>query len=107
MPPDTNREIGQRIRARRELRRITQADLARELERGQGTIAKYESGEVVLRPEQILVIANLLKVSVSYLFGEDDADLLASAAALGDLSKLTPDETTAIVLLIKSLTNGR
>jgi transcriptional regulator with XRE-family HTH domain len=70
----TSREIGERVKKRRQELRITQEELAERLGVTYQQIQRYENGVNRLNVENIQVIANALDVPVSYFFGNSRKD---------------------------------
>ena len=72
---DRNKEIGLRIKTVRQKKRITQKQLADELNVSQTAVALWENGQRGISLELIDELAKLLRVSAGYLlFGEIDID---------------------------------
>ncbi|MDO4554293.1 MAG: helix-turn-helix transcriptional regulator [Lachnospiraceae bacterium] len=61
-------EIGKRIKYYRKERKLTVKQLAEALGKKQGTVYKYESGEISIDAETLLDIANILKITPEQLF---------------------------------------
>lgn len=64
--------FGQRLRELRLSKGWNQAKLADELKLGKSTIAEYESGKKMPRPEKLKEIADMFNTSVDYLLGRTD-----------------------------------
>jgi len=64
---DDNNTIGGLIRQSREIRKITQKQLAEHLNDSEEMIEKYESGEVPPRLEKLTAISKFFKISISDL----------------------------------------
>ena len=64
--------IGQRIKNKREDMDITQQALGEKLGLGKSAISKIESGEQIPKLEQILGIADTLKIRLNYILGLDN-----------------------------------
>ena len=64
-------EMGFRLKQIRQIKKVSQGDLADALGVVSQTIQKYESGEVRMLPEIIQKCASLFKVSVGYFYGEE------------------------------------
>ena len=65
----TNEQIGQRIKAVRTEKNVTQTQLAKFLGKSLRTVQSYESGESRIFFDTICSIANFLGVTPSYLLG--------------------------------------
>jgi transcriptional regulator with XRE-family HTH domain len=63
-----------RLRAARKAAGLTQVELARRVKSDQALLSRIERGEAVGRPELLRALARELKVTVSYLLGEDASD---------------------------------
>lgn len=64
-------EMGFRLKQIRQIKKISQNELAEALGVVNQTIQKYESGEIRMLPEIIHKCAVLFKVSVGYFYGEE------------------------------------
>lgn len=91
-----------RLRAARRAAGLTQVELAKRVKSDQALLSRIERGEATGRPELLRTLARELKVSVSYLLGEDaneHAVRPAREAIAGDrkmpkgLRDLADDET--------------
>ncbi len=60
-------EIGQKIRAHRKMRKMTQDELAAKIFKSKATLSKYEKGEIVLDVETLYAIAEALQIRVEHL----------------------------------------
>jgi transcriptional regulator with XRE-family HTH domain len=63
--------FGQRIHAAREIRGLSQQQVAEKLGISQAGYGSWERDPVALHPEQIEQLAEILGVSVDYLFGRE------------------------------------
>lgn len=63
------KEIGERIRNLRKLRRITQKELGRAIMRSESSIAKYEQGLVEIPPSVLMNIAEYFDIDAIDLLG--------------------------------------
>jgi len=68
--------VGTRIRKYREERGLTQEYFANELEITQSSYGRLEKDDRRLNVEKLIKIAELLKVSVSVLFGEKASNII-------------------------------
>jgi len=77
--------IGQRVRAAREKRGVSQAELARQLEASVNAINMLEQDKILdPRASRLIGVARVLRVSADYLLGlkEDiESERLATAVA--------------------------
>jgi len=67
------RQIGQRIRAARKARGMTQGELGKKTKLDQAYISRLENGTAEGSPAQILAIARAIGLSVAELYDETDA----------------------------------
>jgi transcriptional regulator with XRE-family HTH domain len=67
-----NKLFGQRLKKEREIRGLTQADLAKEVKVSVPTIAEYEAGKKMPRHNKLIILAKTLNVSTDYLLGLTD-----------------------------------
>jgi transcriptional regulator with XRE-family HTH domain len=75
MPTGTIKEaLAGRLRAARRAANLTQVELAKRVKSDQALLSRIERGEAVGRPELLRSLARELKVSVSYLLGEDASE---------------------------------
>ena len=74
--------MGFRLKQIRQVRHISQHDLAKALRVVPQTIQKYESGEVRILPEIIAQCARIFQVSVGYFYGEDTSKYRMSRVSL-------------------------
>lgn len=65
--------FGDNMRAYREHQKKSQDDLARALHTDKGMISRYESGEVQLKIEKMVLIADELGASLDWLCGREEA----------------------------------
>ncbi len=74
--------MGFRLKQIRQLRKISQGELALALGVVTQTIQKYESGEVKIQPETIQRCAEVFKISIGYFYGEEASTKQFSRASL-------------------------
>ncbi|MDN3019775.1 helix-turn-helix transcriptional regulator [Paenibacillus sp. BSR1-1] len=60
-------KIGQTIKSAREMRNMTQEELAQKIRVGTSTIEKYESGEQIPSSQTILKLSTVLDIAASEL----------------------------------------
>jgi transcriptional regulator with XRE-family HTH domain len=75
-------DMGFRLKQIRQVKRVSQGDLAEALGVVTQTIQKYESGEVRMLPEIIHSCAIIFKVPVGYFYGEEQAQQKFSRVSL-------------------------
>ena len=68
--------LGERLKALRKERKITQKELAEILSMDTSIICKYESGAAVPSYEALEKIANFFSISTDYLFGRESNHLI-------------------------------
>lgn len=66
------REMGNRISARRRMKRLTQEELAERIDVSPQMISNLETGKKAIRPENLLKICIALDVSADYLLTGSD-----------------------------------
>lgn len=97
--------IGERIKYYRQLRKMTQSELARRLNVQDATVSKYELGTVTNIPwERLEQIAAALDIPTGLLIGFDeisDQDPTAEFVAL--LPRLTEDQFQLLLSLAKQM----
>lgn len=64
--------IGERIKAARKAKKLTQEQLAAKVKTTKGTISNYENGYSSPSNEMIVLLADVLEVSTDYLLGRID-----------------------------------
>jgi transcriptional regulator with XRE-family HTH domain len=94
LPTMVDQEVGRRMRLRRKLLDLSQADLAEELGITHQQVQKYESGTTRLSASRLHQVACVLKVSVAWFF-EGIADAKASAADDGLSASSLPKDAGA------------
>lgn len=67
-----NKEIGQRIKTIRKLKKITQKELASQIGKKEITIRKYENGDISIPMETLNKIGIALEIDWEYLFSKQD-----------------------------------
>ena len=77
--------IGERIKALRNARQLTQLEVAERIGFSPGVVSQWETGTRIPRPESLVALSNLYGVSLSYLMGEDDGE--NAFAGLDDLHR--------------------
>lgn len=69
-----NSKWGRRIRAYRKLKRISQIELAKELEVAPATLGKIERGVKVPTEQQWIIMADVLGISIEELKGQEEGE---------------------------------
>lgn len=90
-------EIGKRIRLLREERKLTQNELAKDLDVGRETIARWETGDRDIKTDATIKLAKYFNVTSDYLLGITD-HRAAENANIGEVTGLTEEN-------IKNLSN--
>lgn len=67
--------FSERLKKLRNEKRLSQKELAKELNMSQQTIAKWENNQSTPNPEMIVKIANFFDVSTDYLLGRTNEDI--------------------------------
>ena len=83
------------MRARREYLRMSQGDVADLFSCHRVTISQYERGERDVNAEDLSRLAEILKVPVSYFYGDDDIEgpiISSYYEGLSPMRKNTADE---------------
>lgn len=75
-------EMGFRLKQIRQIKNVSQSDLANALGVVTQTIQKYESGEVRMLPEAIQRLAEVFQLSVGYFYGEGNTQKKLSRVSL-------------------------
>ena len=97
------KELGRRIQAAREQRRLTQAKLAAELGVTDNAVTQWETGRAVPRAERLEKIASSLGVMVTWLLtGEGPsmpvlADSLTELQVINLLRAIPPEKQAAAI----------
>lgn len=103
-------DMGFRLKQIRQIKKVSQVDLANALGVVSQTIQKYESGEVKMSPEIIQKCAQLFKVSVGYFYGEDHRQQKFSRMSLMIASEImmlpSVEVQKNIYALVKSITKS-
>lgn len=101
-------EMGFRLKQIRQIKKVSQAELADALGLVMQTIQKYESGEVKMSPEIIQKCAQLFKVSVGFFYGEEQTHKKYTRVSLMIASEVmmlpNQDIQRNLYNLIKSIT---
>lgn len=110
LPTIVDQEVGRRMRLRRKLLDLSQADLAEELGITHQQVQKYESGTTRLSASRLHQVACVLKVSVAWFFegiadekaagdGASETSLRQDAVASSATKVVTQAEPNAVRLL--------
>jgi transcriptional regulator with XRE-family HTH domain len=108
----TARDLGRRIQAARERKRVTQADLAAQLGVTDNAVTQWETGRAAPRAERLTAIATALGVLVTWLItGEGPiagpgTDSLSELQLLDLLRAVPPDKQAAAIEAITSVLQG-
>lgn len=101
-------DMGFRLKQIRQIKKVSQNDLADALGVVMQTIQKYESGEVKMSPEIIQKCASFFKVSVGYFYGEEHTNKKYTRVSLMIASEVmmlpSQEIQKSLYALIKSIT---
>lgn len=105
----TQEVMGLRIKALRELRKLSQTELAKKVGyKDKTAIAKVEAGKVDLPQSKIYAFAKALGTTISYLFSEDNVEEHQTLSAHFDNDEYTVaelDEINQFANFVKSKRN--
>lgn len=98
-------KYGQRLKELREKRGYTQEELAKILNTSRSRIGMYEQGKRQPDFEMQEAIADLFNVSLDYLFGRSEADIIAEKARdlYDQFESLPPDKQEEFLRFLKFL----
>ena len=68
--------VGQKIKEIRREKGLTQRDLAKEINKSESTLKKYENGEVAITVDVLLDVAEVLNVNPTKLLSIEDIDII-------------------------------
>jgi transcriptional regulator with XRE-family HTH domain len=103
------RELGQRIQAARERKRVTQATLAAELGVTDNAVTQWETGRAIPRAERLAAIAGSLGVLLTWLVtGEGPiagpvAETFTELQLLTLLRTVPPEKQAAVIEAVTSI----
>ena len=102
---DFNARLGAAVRARREARGLTQAELGKALGVTFQQVQKYERGTNRIAAATLAKIADALDTPASDLMGEPpmDADLPGARALLVEWATLAPDQRAALLIVARGM----
>lgn len=72
------KEIGERIFARRRSMKLTQEDVAEKMNVSIQMISNLELGKKAIRPENLIKISSILKISTDFILKGEDSDFGSS-----------------------------
>ena len=99
--------FGARLHAAREALGFSQAEVAASLGVNQASYGAWERHPVALRPDQVRKLADVLKVSVEYLFDEDEkaqrtgGPIGKARRIFEDLRKIPRSQQTHILTVVE------
>jgi transcriptional regulator with XRE-family HTH domain len=107
--------IGEKIKQLRNTNKMTQAELAKQLDTLQKVISDYEHGRTKPPRDRLLKIAAVFSITVDELLGKDDfqgkikpINKNSRAAKMLELfEKLSPGEQRLILKQTQAIVNGR
>lgn len=97
-----NLNISKRLKKSRQLKNMSQAELAAELNVSAAAISQYESGEKKPSIANFLKLAKILEVSTDYLLGDDVQEPQTVYELFRGLDKLSPADQKKILSELKS-----
>lgn len=71
--PTSMKEIGERLKSRREYLGMTQQEVAEALSMSRGNYTRIEGGFITMSAPDLAVAADFLRVPISYLYGDPTA----------------------------------
>jgi transcriptional regulator with XRE-family HTH domain len=98
--------MGFRLKQIRQMRKISQENLAAMMRTVRQTIQKYESGEIKMQPDFIQQCADIFNIPIGYFYGEGNKQKYSRASLLiaAEAMMLPNDEVRKnIFTLIKSI----
>lgn len=95
--------LGARLREAREVCGLTQVEVAERMHVAPSTIARYESGTRIPGVEEIPEYARVLRVSISWIMGEETEDHFRDREAAVWYNGLPPILRTAARAQLKAL----
>lgn len=87
---DVNQSVGKRIKLLREATELTQAELAKRVNKGESTVRMWELGKSEPDNETLKILADLFNVSADYLLGRDEKSPPAEQESLKVPDSLKP-----------------
>jgi transcriptional regulator with XRE-family HTH domain len=99
-----SKDIGDRLRAARELAGLSQAQVAKMLSLHRPSISEMEAGRRKVSAEELTELAGIYNVSLSWLAGgEPDEEKLSDKVKLAarELAKLKPEDYKRLMHLLK------
>ena len=93
--------IGERLRATRKSRHLTQKDISKELEIPQSNVSLYETGEQLPSIHFLIAYAQRYGIAINYLLGLFDYEDILDIRTLIDEQKLIPVSGNKLQLEIK------
>jgi transcriptional regulator with XRE-family HTH domain len=103
MPADKRmQQIGAAIKQRREYLRLSQQDIAERMQMGRSTYAHYETGYASIAVADLERLARILRVPISYFFGELPADNTDPESIQSLYNALPPDLQEIVLEMVKA-----
>ncbi|MBB4285826.1 helix-turn-helix transcriptional regulator [Roseospira goensis] len=99
-PDPVDVHVGERIRLRRAVLRLTQQDLARSIGISFQQLQKYERGANRVSASRLFDIASHLDVPISFFFQDIDEDMLRSRGLPGHHTEIDPGLTSEALRLM-------
>lgn len=102
--------FGKKLRECRTEKKISQAELARQIDSYHSIIGKYERDEVKPTIDVVKKLAEVLDTTVGFLLGETEDRLLLKDPAmlkrLNDISKFPQHDKESILYALDAMING-
>ena len=99
--------FGKRVAELRKAKKLSQTDLAKQLNTSVSVISRYERDEMVPSIETAKKLATLLRTTVGYLLGESEqSDLFKDPEMLKrfeDIKKIDPEDQEHILFAIDAM----
>ena len=100
---NTKTLMGARLKDRREYLKLTQQEVADAISIGRSNYAKYEMGIIDIPSSAIPALAKVLRVPVSYFFGEYDNEAEDEPPAFGFYRSLSFEKQDDFALQMKAV----
>lgn len=99
--------FGKRVSELRKAKKLSQTDLAKQLNTSVSVISRYERDDMIPSIETAKKLATLLRTTVGYLLGESEqSDLFKDPEMLKrfeDIKKIAPDDQEHILFAIDAM----
>ena len=89
--------IGKKLKELRVSRKLSQQDIAKELNITQAAVAQYESGRSIPSAEILLWYADKFEVSLDFIYGRQESPSLSANDAMFEEGTLENEKLKAII----------